>query len=143
MCDNAIVESVCCAVGRQEPRSTETEETLDAPSVPHSLSFLSVFVFKRILSRAETHFCLKHYFTFICCVCACVCLAHISGQEEAGSLSHQAGSKARTWTLRLTRIHLYSISLLTSPTVTFEAQVLQMCDLVLEEVKATAKIVAF
>lgn len=76
-------------------------------------------------------------------MCACVCLARISGQEEAGSLSHQAGSEARPRILGLTGIHLYSISLLTSPTVTFEAQVSQMCDLVFEEVKATAKTVSF
>lgn len=82
MCDNAIVESVCCAVGRQEPRSTETEETLDTPSVLHSLSFLSVFVFKHILSRAGTHFCVKHYFTFICCVCVHVCAWHASVDKK-------------------------------------------------------------
>lgn len=96
MCDNAIVESVCCSVGCQEPCSTEPEETLDTPTVLHSLCFLSVFVFMQILSRARTHFCLKHYFTFICCVCVHVCGWHTSvDKEKLVPLSYHAGSKDR------------------------------------------------
>ena len=73
MRDNAIVKSVCCSVGRQEPHSTEPEETLDTPTVLHSFCFLSVLVFMQILSRVGTHFCLKHILhLFVVCVCACV-----------------------------------------------------------------------
>lgn len=69
-----------------------------------------------------------------------VCGTESGDDEELAPLSLHTGSKDRTQSLGLPAKHLYPISHLT---LSFEAQVSQMCNLLFREVDMTAETVAF